>query len=71
MFGKKKKESTIKVNEAGEVTIEASVKDAAIAFFALPQFLIEQGMTEVQVKMNLDAAIKQLKKNKRLKMAIN
>ena len=48
MFGKKKKESTIKVNEAGEVTIEASVKDAAIAF-ALPQFLIEQGMTEVRV----------------------
>lgn len=71
MLGKKKKESTIKVNEAGEVTIEASIKDAAIAFFALPQFLFEQGMTEVQVKMNLDAAIRQYKRNKRLEAAKN
>jgi hypothetical protein len=67
MFNKdKKKCSTIKIDKAENVEINATIKDAAIAFFALSQFLIESGLSEVQVRLNLDAAIMQYKKNKRI-----
>lgn len=67
----KNKCSTIKIDEAENVEINATIKDAAIAFFALSQFLIESGLSEVQVRLNLDAAIRQYKKNKRLEKAKN
>jgi hypothetical protein len=67
----KKKCSTIKIDKAENVEINATIKDAAIAFFALAQFLVDSGLTEVQVKLNLDAAIRQYKKNKRLEKAKN
>lgn len=57
--------------EAEERVINATIKDAAIAFFALAQFLMDSGLTEVQVKLNLDAAIRQYKRNKRLEAAKN
>lgn len=72
MFNKdKKKCSTIKIDETENVEINATIKDAAIAFFALSQFLIESGLSEVQVRLNLDAAIRQYKRNKRLEAAKN
>ena len=67
----KKKASTIKIDEAENVEINATIKDAAIAFFALAQFLMNSGLTEVQVRLNLDAAIRQYKRNKRLEAAKN
>jgi hypothetical protein len=67
----KKKCSTIKIDEAENVEINSTIKDAAIAFFALSQFLIESGLSEVQVRLNLDAAIRQYKKNKRLEKEKN
>ncbi len=67
----KKKVSTIKIDEAENVEINATIKDAAIAFFALSQFLIESGLSEGQVRLNLDAAIRQYKKNKRIEKAKN
>ena len=67
----KKKVSTIKIDERENVEINATIKDASIAFFALAQFLIESGLTEVQVRLNLDAAIRQYKRNKRLEAAKN
>lgn len=71
-FNKKKKKcSTINIDEAENVEINATIKDAAIAFFALAQFLIESGLSEVQVRLNLDAAIRQYKRNKRLEKAKN
>lgn len=39
--------------------------------FGLAQFLMENGLSETQVKMNLDAAVKQLKKNKNLSKQLN
>lgn len=67
----KKKASTIKIYEAENVEINATIKDAVIAFFVLAQFLIESGLTEVQVRLNLDAAIRQYKRNKRMEAAKN
>ena len=67
----KKKVSTIKIDEVKNVEINATIKDAAIAFFALAQFLMDRGLSEVQVRLNLDAAIRQYKKNKRLEKAKN
>lgn len=67
----KKKASIIKIDEAENVEINSTIKDAAIAFFALSQFLIERGISEVQVRLNLDAAIRQYKKNKRLEKEKN
>ena len=67
----KKKCSTIKIDEAENVEINSTIKAAAIAFFALSQFLIESGLSEVQVRLNLDAAIRQYKRNKRLEKAKN
>lgn len=67
----KKKASTIKIDESENVEINATIKDAVIAFFVLAQFLIESGLTEVQVRLNLDAAIRQYKRNKRLEKAKN
>lgn len=67
----KNKGSTIKIDEAENVEINATIKDAAIAFFALSQFLIESGLSEVQVRLNLDAAIRQYKRNKRLEKEKN
>lgn len=67
----KKKCSTIKIDEAEKVEINSTIKDAAIAFFALSQFLIASGLSEVQVRLNLDEAIRQYKKNKRLESAKN
>jgi hypothetical protein len=67
----KKKCSIIKIDESENVEINATIKDAAIAFFALAQFLIESGLSEVQVRLNLDAAIRQYKKNKRIEKAKN
>lgn len=67
----KKKASTIKIDEAENVEINATIKDAVIAFFALAQFLIDSGLTEVQVRLNIDAAIRQYKRNKRLEAAKN
>lgn len=72
IFNKSKKNgSTIKIDEAENVEINSTIKDAAIAFFALAQFLIESGLSEVQVRLNLDAAIRQYKRNKRLEKAKN
>lgn len=72
MFNKdKNKCSTIKIDETEKVEINSTIKDAAIAFFALAQFLMDSGLTEVQVRLNLDAAIRQYKRNKRLEAAKN
>ena len=71
IFKSKKKASTIKIDEAGNVEINATIKDAVIAFFALAQFLIDSGLTEVQVRLNVDAAIRQYKRNKRLNASKN
>ena len=62
----KKKASIIKIDEAENVEINSTIKDAAIAFFALAQFLMDRGLTEVQVRVNLASAIRQYKRNKRL-----
>ena len=59
---KKNKCSTIKIDKAENVEINSTIKDASIAFFALSQFLIESGLSEVQVRLNLDAAIRQYKR---------
>ena len=71
IFKSKTKASTIKIDEAGNVEINATIKDAVIAFFALAQFLIDSGLTEVQVRLNVDAAIRQYKRNKRLNASKN
>lgn len=72
IFNKNKNKcSTIKIDEAENVEINSTIKDADIAFFTLSQFLIESGLSEVQVRLNLDAAIRQYKKNKRLEKAKN
>ncbi len=67
----KKKCSTIKIDESESVEINSTIKDAAIAFFTLSQFLIESWLSEVQVRLTLDAAIRKYKRNKRLEAAKN
>ena len=67
----KKKAYKIKIDESENVEINSTIEDAAIAFFALAQFLMDSGLTEVQVRLNLNAAIRQYKRNKRLEAAKN
>ena len=67
----KKKAYMIKIDESENVEINSTIEDAAIAFFALAQFLMDSGLTEVQVRLNLNAAIRQYKRNKRLEAAKN
>ena len=62
----KKGESFLHVKSAHEVLFETTLEHAVIMLFALVQFLMSNGVNEVQIKQNVDKAVSAHKKVSRI-----
>lgn len=58
----KKGESFLHVKSAHEVLFETTIEHAVIMLFAIVQFLMSNGVNEVQIKQNVDKAVSTYKK---------
>ena len=58
----KKGESFLHVKSAHEVIFETTIEHAVIMLFAIVQFLMSNGVNEVNIKQNVDKAVSSYKK---------
>lgn len=66
----KKKESFIKVASVREVILEGTIEHFLIALFSVVQFLMRNGINEVNIKQNVDAACRAYNKMLKIKKSV-
>lgn len=66
----KKKESYIKVASVREVILEGTIEHFLIALFSVVQFLMRNGINEVNIKQNVDAACRAFNKIQKIEKSV-